>query len=313
MSGKITRRDFLKKSTTAAGGLSAAVILTPRFARGEEMIIKKYRKLGDTGFKVSDIGFGAGPLKDPAILKYGIEKGINYIDTAQSYGKGASEEAVGKVMKNFKAREKVFITTKFSDAAIFEPENLKKNLMAALDLSLKRMKIEYVDSLFIHAIDTGRGNAAELKQAAADNPQLYEFIDEAKKAGKLRLFGLSSHSNYEMLKYVLKYPKYYKLILYPYGWAAKPGESRDMLEKCDKNGVGLTLMKTRTGCLELNIKGIEKVKVDKENPYRSKFTKEYLENAIIYVNNQPLVDTVLVSIKTFEDLEWALSLSNKKY
>jgi len=309
----MNRRQFLKRSSLVVG--AASLGLGGRVVRASEaeFAIKTYRLLGKTGFKVSDIGFGAGPLKDSTVLKYCLERGMNYIDTAQSYGKGASEEAIGDVLTKWKQRDKLFITTKFSDAAIYDPKNLKKNLKKALDESLRRMKTDYVDALMIHGIDGGRGNAGELKTAAADNPELYSFIDDVKKNGKLRFFGLSSHSDYKTLKTVLKYPKYYQVSLYPYTWVAEGGEGLEMLKKCQENGVGLTLMKTRTGCLKLNIRGIDKVKVDEENPYRSKFTKEYLENAIIYVNNQPLTDTTLVSIKNFEDADWALNMSGKKY
>ncbi len=310
---KLTRRTFIQSSSALAGGMAVGMSAGILRAETKGLEIKEYRPLGSTGFKVSDIGLGAGPLKDPALLKLALQKGINYIDTAQGYGKGASEETIGKVMKSWKKRDKVFITTKFSDAKIFDKANLKKNLKEALDLSLKRMNIDYVDSLFIHGIDGGRGNAAELKTAAAENPALYEFIDESVKAGKLKYFGLSSHDSHETLKTVLKRPEYYRVVLYPYIWAAEEGESLNLLKKCKKAGVGLTLMKTRTGCLNLKIKGVDKVEQDKENPYRSKFDKEYLENAIVYVNNQPLTDTTLVSIRTFEDLDWALAMSGRKY
>src|SRR4030042_5411459 len=72
--------------------------------------IKQYNILGRTGLKVSDISFGAGGTTDPAIIQYALDLGINFFDTAESYGDGSSEETIGKVAAQH--RDKMIICTK---------------------------------------------------------------------------------------------------------------------------------------------------------------------------------------------------------
>ena len=64
-----------------------------------------YRKLGSTGFKVSEIGMGCMNMRDPELVTAAIDRGINYIDTAHGYMRGVNEEIIGTVMKT--KRDKV--------------------------------------------------------------------------------------------------------------------------------------------------------------------------------------------------------------
>lgn len=110
------RRHFLKNSAIGIGavGVASTGLLgnnqetqaqpTPP-AEGPK--IKEYRTLGRTGFKVSDISCGF--VKDPAVLEKYLDAGVNYIDTAESYG---NEQIIGSVIKN-RDRKKLFITSKW--------------------------------------------------------------------------------------------------------------------------------------------------------------------------------------------------------
>ena len=110
------RRSFLKKSAlcmTGAGLLNSTALL-----KGEgddpaekELKVKNYRVLGRTGFKVSDIS--SGGTTHPAVLKALLHAGVNYIDTAESYGAGQSEKNIGEAIGNM-ARKSLFITSKLS-------------------------------------------------------------------------------------------------------------------------------------------------------------------------------------------------------
>ncbi len=85
------------------------------FAQGEKM---KYRIMGKTGFKVSEVGFGAmqfgfSDQKDEdsaAALNLAIDKGVNFIDTAAIYGNGRSEKVIAEILKN--RSERIYIATK---------------------------------------------------------------------------------------------------------------------------------------------------------------------------------------------------------
>lgn len=117
----------------------------------------EYKELGNTGIKIPAIGMGTWGIggtfsPDYSIdkeaieaLRKGIELGMTLIDTAEMYGKGHSEELVGKAIKPFR-REDIFIVTKVL------PENLRfHDLINAAHGSLKRLDTDYIDLYLIHA------------------------------------------------------------------------------------------------------------------------------------------------------------------
>ncbi len=126
----------------------------------------KYRVLGKTGLKVSEIGFGAwaiggmdwGPKVEDkeaiAALHKAIDLGVNFIDTADVYGHGHSEELIARVRKERK--EELIIATKagnnFYEGARHQDFS-RKYLMFAVEQSLKRLGVEALDLLQLHGPD----------------------------------------------------------------------------------------------------------------------------------------------------------------
>jgi aryl-alcohol dehydrogenase-like predicted oxidoreductase len=92
-----------------------------------------YRQLGRTGFMVSEMVFGTERIKPDNIrpIEMAIERGLNYLDTAPQYGRGASESAIGKALNSSSKREKVFIATKLSSFPAFR-NNLYKEIFDGL-------------------------------------------------------------------------------------------------------------------------------------------------------------------------------------
>ena len=111
----MNRRNFLKNSTLGLFGARVldrkSLLKAQETKKADALKIKEYRTLGRTGFKVSDLSTGG--TFDEGVLNALLDAGVNYIDTAESYGNGQSETIIGKVMKNHD-RKKVFITTKLS-------------------------------------------------------------------------------------------------------------------------------------------------------------------------------------------------------
>ena len=109
---KSNRRVFFRHSTAAGVGLAAFNLSARRIYGKETQGFNRviYRMLGSTGFKVSEMGFGAMNMREPALVHAVIDSGINYIDTAHSYMNGVNEEIIGKVMKT--RRNEVFLSTK---------------------------------------------------------------------------------------------------------------------------------------------------------------------------------------------------------
>ena len=151
-------------------------------------------RFGKTGLMVSRVAFGGIPImritKDAAakLVREAVDLGINFIDTAHGYSD--SEEKIGEAIKGIK-REELIIASK-------SPANDKENFHKHLDLSLKRLSVDYIDIYQIHNIGSVQERDAVFAPGGA-----FEGLQEAVKAGKVRFPGFSSHSlelTIEMMK-----------------------------------------------------------------------------------------------------------------
>ena len=154
------------------------------------------RTFGKTGEQLTVIGQAGGrfPLisfeEAKAITLRAYDLGINYFDTCVDYWDGRSEEVYGAVLPPF--RKHIFLTTKAN-------ERTRVGAAAELDLSLKRLKTDYVDLWQIHAV----GEKEEVEQIFGPGGAI-EAFEAAKKAGKCRFIGFTGHHDpnvhLEMLK-----------------------------------------------------------------------------------------------------------------
>ncbi len=164
------------------------------------------RTFGKTGEKLTLIGQAGGrfPLCDfdqaTAIVRRAYELGVNYFDNAHGYWQGRSEEVFGAVLP--RVRKEVFITTKSTNRT-------RAGAQAELELSLKRLKIDYVDLWQIHAV----GEMAEVDQIFAPGGAI-EAFEAAKKAGKCRFFGFTGHRDPHVhLEMLRRYEKYDSILM----------------------------------------------------------------------------------------------------
>ena len=119
----------------------------------------EYRHLGNSGLRVSVLSFGNWEHDDKRTLecvKTCLENGVNFFDTAESYGLGTAEIALGKALKELNVpREKVVISTKIFRNGT-DPNDMfesRKHIIEGVKLSLKRLQLEYVDVVFCHRYD----------------------------------------------------------------------------------------------------------------------------------------------------------------
>jgi len=146
----------------------------------------RYRELGKSGMKASVLGLGTnqfGRVVDEtrvrAIIDRAIELGVNFIDTAESYVGGASEELLGTALAG--RRDKFILATKTGAGS--EPGRLtRKRILERLDASLRRLATDYVDVYYLHFPDA----ATPLEESLA-------ALDDAVRAGKVRYPGISNH------------------------------------------------------------------------------------------------------------------------
>jgi aryl-alcohol dehydrogenase-like predicted oxidoreductase len=150
--------------------------------------IRNYRRFGRTGFMVSEIVEGAGPLRQEAdaIPRLAIERGVNYIDTSPDYSATGSEIAVGRALQSAGRRDQLFLATKWCTPAGHLPAGTPvADYMAAVEGSLSRLGTDYVDLVHVHACD-------EIPRLMDEN--MHEAFDRLEEDGKVRFLGFSSHT-----------------------------------------------------------------------------------------------------------------------
>jgi len=153
----------------------------------------QYRTLGRTGLRVSEVGFGAmtiggevfGATDDQESLRAlhrAIDLGINFIDTADAYGRGHSEELLAQVLKT-RRNEVILATTGGNQFTVrqglrnFDPDYIT----SALEQSLKRLQIETIDLYQLH-------NPSPEVMRRGD---IFARLDRFKREGKIRFYGVS--------------------------------------------------------------------------------------------------------------------------
>lgn len=166
----------------------------------------KYRKMGSLNWDVSVLGFGAMrfPMIDQTtvneeeaikMIRYAIDNGVNYIDTAYPYHNGESEVIVGKALKEG-YRDKVYLTTKLPMWAVKNSEDFDKFLSEQID----RLQSN-PDIYLFHGLTKNR--LEKIKKL-----NLIEKMEDAKERGLFKYIGFSFHDNFEVFKEIIDYYKW---------------------------------------------------------------------------------------------------------
>ncbi len=196
---ELSRRSFIGRSLASLAGIGLGLAgakglraqepgapgAQPGSPAAAKPAIRDYRDLGRTGWKTSDLGFGNAMIQDTALLEYAMERGINYVDTARQYYE--MEVVLGKL--DPAKREKLFITTKLVPE-LFTPKTTAGEIATAIDESMKRLNAARIDCVLIHSVgeDPKLSDPAKIK-----NPAIVEAFEKAKRDGKIRFWGASSH------------------------------------------------------------------------------------------------------------------------
>jgi predicted aldo/keto reductase-like oxidoreductase len=251
-SGKeLTRRGFLGASLAALPALglgaaapsvqsAAAATPTRSPSSAEPPKVKAYRTLGRTGWKASDISYGAGNLSNANVLETALDRGVNYIDTGEHYERGGSERTIGEALKN-RDRKSVFVTTKLNLS--FDKRNDKAAIRDRYQKCLERMRLEAADCLMIHMC-----TLAQVKYEP-----YHEAIRELKAEGRVRFSGLSNHGADLSLYGRLDDPMdqvvlaaaedgRFDVVLFAYNYL-KADAGGKILSACKAKNMGTTLMK----------------------------------------------------------------------
>lgn len=233
----LTRRDFMK--TVGLGGLAAAGIdsagaITASAQAAEKTASVPKRKLGKTGAEISILSLGGmiDTVNNQLLIRQAFGWGVNCFDTAEAYGNGLSEEGFGRFFaRNPDARKDIFLTTKLKAST---PDNLS----AGIDKSLKRLNTDYVDLFCIHGV-------GDLKEI---DPSIRDWASRMKKSGKIKFFGLSTHTNMEDCLLASSKADWMDAVMFAYNFRLMHTQKmKDAVDACAAAGVGLIAMKTQGG------------------------------------------------------------------
>ena len=199
----------------------------------------KYRQLGSSGLQVSAIGLGTnnfGRRLDAAatesVVHAALDAGVNMIDTSNSYGGGDSEEFIGRSLRG--RRHEAVLATKVSSRVSDGPNNAgnsRKHIYDQVDVSLRKLRTDYIDLYQIHWWDPNTPIEETLRA-----------LDELIRAGKVRYAGCSNFAAWQVCEshwtaktlgingFVSMQPRYSMLY-------RKPEE--EMIPFCEKYGIGI--------------------------------------------------------------------------
>src|SRR5271169_5767852 len=291
------RRDFLKVAALTAATVAAPPLHAETVA--DIPSVKSYREIGKTGLKMSDISFGGGKLSAPSMMLRAVDSGINYFDTAPDYG--MSEKTIGEAMGKIQ-RDKIIITSKLCNPNPY-PGHLplgtkKKDYIAAAEGSLSRMKTDYLDFIFVHAIGEMSKDLESEKKRLLDNEML-EAVAALKQAGKVRFLGTSSHGpgNMEELLMTAVTSGHFDVVMPSFNFMKFP-KLPEVMKEAYKRKVGVIAMKTLAGAKDMNMnaKG-----------------EEISHAAFKWVLKHPEVSGLIVTMKTASDMELYLKASGAKF
>lgn len=187
----------------------------------------QYRTLGRTGLKVTTVGFGCMITSDGSVVERAADLGITYFDTARGYMQGNNERMVGAALKG--KRNQITLSTKSHAGS-------RADALADLDTSLKELGTDHVDIWYLHA----KTRSEEVTDELIDAQQT------AKKAGKIRFAGVSTHSGQAtLIPFLAKHEKI-DVILSAYNFTME-ADVTAALETAAKAGKGIVAMKIMAG------------------------------------------------------------------
>jgi aryl-alcohol dehydrogenase-like predicted oxidoreductase len=260
-----SRRRFLAGGAAALAGLTGGVLAAigrnygwtqvgrhvqdrsvPRTAASPQAEwqgarVRAYRRLGRTGFEVSDISLGSGAIREDRggedIAREAIDRGINYFDTAPDYSGARSERALGKALRG--RREQMFVATKFCTPDGHLPVGTSRAAyVRAVEDSLARLQTDYVDLVHIHSCD---------RVSRLLDPNMHEAFAQLRQQGKVRFLGFSSHTpELETVVRAALDDGRFDVMMLAYHHGLWP-DQRALIERAARADVGVVAMKTLKG------------------------------------------------------------------
>jgi predicted aldo/keto reductase-like oxidoreductase len=305
MKKSINRRSFLRISAISGTGaalfpksVSAGIIRQDDVKQEFEIPV---RTLGRTGLEIPILSMGVMRADNPSVLRAAYNSGIKHFDTANGYQEGKNEEMCGNFFKD-KPRDSFIISTKTHFNYPLK-DNFEEEMDDKLEISLKRLKMDYVDIFYLHAVKEGE---------ALKEKRVIEWLEKIKKEGKAKFTGFSTHAGNPGLLDTAVEVGIYDVILMSYNFKMNRLDEWDAaMEKAAKAGIGLVAMKTMTGGAE-DASG--KKKVNGQACLKWAWNNKNITTAIPGFTSYDLLDDCLAAAKspqlTDDESNYLASLKN---
>jgi len=243
----INRRHFMKSSVAGMAGFICHPFTDKR--EGESQKERKLicRTLGKTGIRVPVIGMGILSSGSPDLMRAALDAGITHFDsTAAQPQQMRNEEMIGEVLTGV-PRESVVFGTKihlFPDykTGLYTKTVTEDDFLKKLDMALKRLKMEYVDIVYHHMVS---------RRESAFYEPVMKAMEKAKKAGKARFLGITTHSNVPEAVHAAADSNFYEIVMASYNYKQKNHRQvKEAIAKAADAGLGVVAIKVIRGGLE---------------------------------------------------------------
>ena len=292
---ELKRRAFLKKGLTGLAAASAvpgvlkAAALGAKdtagtLGAGKAAAKPIVRALGKTGLKVPVVSMGVMNADNPSVVQAALESGIVLLDTAWGYQRGQNEKMIGQVIAG-RPRDSFMIATKVPgpnrDRSMqgLDAAGIEQAFLAKFDESLGRLGLDHVEILYLH-------NNTDPEHV--QNQAIIGALQKAKKAGKARFIGITTHGNEPAVIRATIAMKAYDVILTAYNFRQDyTADLRKAVAEATAAGMGIVAMKTQAGAYWDK---------EKQQPIN-------MRAALKWVLNDPNVTTAIPGFTTFDQLK----------
>src|SRR3972149_11672150 len=228
---KINRRKFLK----VVAGIGIGAIVTG-CTKDSQKLTKgiPLRHLGRTDLQLTPVGYGAQHTRDSELIRYAIDQGINYIETAWGYGwgkPGNSCESIGKAISG--VRDNVYLFVAYTGQA---PRTSKAWVDNQFEQTLRDLATDYIDVFLWHQPDSIE------KIIKGEH---IDLMEKWKSEGKIRWCGITAHESQEIYLKHLAESSLYDVAVVAFNYNSSPELEKSIKEAAQK-GVGIIAMKTQS-------------------------------------------------------------------
>ncbi len=264
----------------------------------------KLREMGNTGIQVSPLGFGTmrlpekdGKINRPeaiAMIRWAIDRGLNYVDTAYPYHAGESEIVTGLALQDG-YREKVSLATKYP---IWKMEE-GADLTTVLSEQLQKLQTDHIDFYMLHAVSRERWEKLVLPNGILDQ------LLQAKEQGKVRHIGFSFHDDLDMFKEMVDHWQHWDFCQIQLNYVDKQHQAGIAgLEYAASKGLGVVIMEPLRGGY------LARLPEQAEELFR-KAGKDPVEMALDFLWDRPEVSLLLSGMSTMEQVQQNMAFAEK--